>query len=75
MLAQNKYYVVPIVNVDGVAAISDHFIKTGEIHMIRKNKNPNTHACNGDITTMGVDLNRNYGVAWDKPGGNSPDQC
>ena len=29
MLAQNIYYVVPVVNVDGVAAISDHFIKTG----------------------------------------------
>jgi hypothetical protein len=24
---------------------------------------------------MGVDLNRNYGVSWDKPGGSSQDHC
>ena len=75
MLAQNIYYVVPIVNVDAVAAISDHFIQTGEILMLRKNMNPNTQACNGQIETRGVDLNRNYAVSWDKEGGNSPDPC
>lgn len=29
----------------------------------------------GDKELAGVDLNRNYGVAWDKPGGSSPDPC
>jgi hypothetical protein len=29
--------------------------------------------CKGD--DMGVDLNRNYAVFWDKPGGNSADPC
>jgi murein tripeptide amidase MpaA len=65
LLAQNKYYVVPVVNVDGVATISDIFIKTGKIELIRKNRNPHTKVCNGKLETYGVDLNRNYGVAWD----------
>ena len=42
MLAQNVYYVVPIVNVDGVATLSEIFLKTGKIKLIRKNMNPNT---------------------------------
>jgi carboxypeptidase T len=75
MLAQNTYYVVPVVNVDGVAYLSKHFLQTGEIKFIRKNMNPITEPCNGDVVSMGVDLNRNYGVSWDKPGGSSPDQC
>jgi len=64
-----------VVNVDGVTHISDHFIKTGEVLMIRKNMNPNTQVCDGKVETKGVDLNRNYAVSWDKPGGNSPDPC
>ena len=75
MLAQNVYYVVPVVNVDGVAAISENFLKTGEIVMIRKNMNPHTQPCDGRIELMGVDLNRNYGVSWNKEGGSSTDPC
>lgn len=75
MLAQNIYYVVPVVNVDGLAAISENFAKTGNITLIRKNMNPFTKPCEGKIELMGVDLNRNYGVAWDKEGGSSTDPC
>ena len=31
--------------------------------------------CNNDYESAGVDLNRNYGVYWDKPGGSSEDPC
>jgi len=31
--------------------------------------------CNNDPEATGVDLNRNYGVSWDKPGGSSTDPC
>ena len=41
MLVANKYYVVPIVNVDGVAYIERHFEETGEMSDMRKNRNPN----------------------------------
>ena len=37
LLVQNKYYVVPIVNVDGVVAIEKEYLRTGELKMIRKN--------------------------------------
>ena len=33
------------------------------------------NAQNCSAENSGVDLNRNYGVYWDKPGGNSPDPC
>ena len=76
MLAQNKYYIVPVVNVDGLAFIEDQYLKTGEISLKRKNMNLKyLDRCEGDLEATGVDLNRNYGVAWDKPGGSSPDPC
>ena len=74
LLAANKYYVVPVVNVDGLADIEKIFLETGEMTTRRKNMNPNNSAnCSSD--QRGVDLNRNYAVYWDKPGGNSPDPC
>ena len=33
LLLQNKYYVIPTVNVDGVAFMEDHYFKTGELLM------------------------------------------
>jgi len=75
MLSANKYYVVPIVNVDGVAYIEKHFLETGEMSEMRKNMNPNLTSNCTRQEDKGVDLNRNYAVYWDKPGGNSPDPC
>jgi carboxypeptidase T len=74
MLAQNKYYIIPIVNVDGVNDIEQSFLKTGKIVPRRKNMNPTRgENCKGE--TRGVDLNRNYSVNWEKPEGRSNDPC
>jgi hypothetical protein len=77
LLAQNTIYLVPVVNVDGLADIEETFLKTGEVGMRRKNMNfTGGENCDGGLTSQrGVDLNRNYAVYWDKPGGNSPDPC
>lgn len=40
LLAANKYYVVPVVNVDGLADIEEIFISTGKMTTRRKNMNP-----------------------------------
>jgi len=37
MLTQNKYYIIPTVNVDGLAHIEDQYRKTGEILHKRTN--------------------------------------
>ena len=37
MLEQNRYYFMPIFNVDGVAEIEDHWKKEGKIIPRRKN--------------------------------------
>jgi len=89
MLIQNVYYVVPIVNVDGVAVIEEDFKKTGKVLLKRKNMNPygsaecmaaagdvDGHNANGgDDADFGVDLNRNYGVTWAKEEGSSTNPC
>ena len=64
LLQQNKYYIIPTVNVDGLQYIEDHYKKTGIIEAKRTNMNINlvTKECN--TTTGGVDLNRNYGYNW-----------
>lgn len=74
MVAQNRYYVVPIVNVDGVALITDYWNKNNEILMKRKNMNPK-YLSMCDAANGGVDLNRNYGKFWGKPGGSSTHPC
>ena len=44
--------------------------------MKRKNMNLKyLEQCGNNYEETGVDLNRNYGVAWDKPGGSSEDPC
>lgn len=75
MLVQNKYFIIPVVNVDGVSLIESHWLKTGNYLEKRKNMNPKyKEICKGSAE-YGVDLNRNYGVFWSKPGGNSADPC
>ena len=68
-LAKNKYYIVPIVNVDGVQLIDDLYQKEHKFLSKRKNSNPkaiknekNLEECG--IENSGVDLNRNYGEFW-----------
>jgi hypothetical protein len=41
LLAQNKYYVVPVVNPDGVEFIGKNFAEQGRYLHRRKNMNPN----------------------------------
>ena len=64
MLIQNKYYVVPVVNVDGLAYIEQKFVTTGVFSEKRKNMNLEDADLCGE-EEVGVDLNRNYGVVWD----------
>jgi len=74
LLLQNKYYVVPVVNVDGLSWIEDEWNDKKVLKNKRKNMNPNFNHC-ANAADNGVDLNRNYEVDWHKPGGNSPDPC
>ena len=68
LLAQNKYYVIPVVNPDGVAFIETEFGKSRELVKKRKNMNPQAVKSIKDYQCLpedsGVDLNRNYGVDW-----------
>ena len=63
LLEQNKYYVVPTVNVDGLAEIEKAYLKDGTFLM--KRKNMDTETCqNCSLENSGVDLNRNYGFSF-----------
>jgi murein tripeptide amidase MpaA len=62
LLLQNKYYVIPSVNVDGVAFIEAEFLKTGQLPEKRKNMNIQSKEC--PAAEAGVDLNRNYDFLW-----------
>jgi len=75
LLTQNKYYVIPVVNVDGLAYIEEEWNKTKTLKNKRKNMNPHDNFNGCDATESGVDLNRNYAVDWNKPGGNSKIPC
>ena len=59
LLKQNKYYVIPSVNVDGVAYIEREYIATGHLPTKRKNMHIRSDKCGA--AKGGVDLNRNYG--------------
>ena len=76
MLSNTKFYVIPVVNVDGLGEIEKLWNETGKYHERRKNMNfdKNGPLCDNPDDN-GVDLNRNYPVYWDKPGGNSIDPC
>ncbi|OMJ70961.1 hypothetical protein SteCoe_30934 [Stentor coeruleus] len=63
---------IPLLNVDGLSAISDEFNKTNKILEIRKNIRPT--GCK--IEDQGIDLNRNYGYKWGYNNhGSSTDPC
>lgn len=66
-MKRNKYFVLPIVNVDGSYTIFEHYEQTGELLLKRKNNNfeyENAQGLNCDYATKGVDINRNYGYLW-----------
>lgn len=61
LLQQNKYYIIPTVNIDGLQYIEDQYLKTGIIEAKRTNMHVHiqkNRKCND--TEAGVDLNRNY---------------
>lgn len=37
LLEQNKYFVIPVLNIDGFHSIYDEYMKTGELVLKRKN--------------------------------------
>jgi hypothetical protein len=71
LLVQNVYYILPVVNPDGVALIEEQFNKHPEQKTMKKRKNMSPNAVysqqqkyNCSDEDSGVDLNRNYGVDW-----------
>ena len=67
LLSQTTFYFVPFFNVDGFKAISEYYASDKFLLMIRKNRNDGSkdgsEACT-DNENMGVDLNRNYDIAF-----------
>jgi murein tripeptide amidase MpaA len=59
LLLQNKYFVLPSINVDGVAYIEDNYKSKGVLLDKRTNMHIQNNKCGN--TKAGVDLNRNYG--------------
>jgi len=65
MLKNTKFYFIPIINADGFNLVEEHWNSEHEIINKRKNMNPsNGGTCKDEDS--GVDLNRNYGVDWQK---------
>ena len=62
MLRSTQIFVIPIVNVDGVAIIEEN--ETGDGTIILKRKNGRFMKNCRRIEDQGVDLNRNYDVSW-----------
>jgi len=58
LLFQNKYDVIPTVNVDGLNHIEETYLKYDMLVAKRTNMHIQTNKCNA--TLGGVDLNRNY---------------
>ena len=63
-LENNKFYFVPVLNVDGVALIEKGWEKDHKILPIRKNRDSQGGQNLGQAPTeaLGVDLNRNFGI-------------
>jgi hypothetical protein len=72
LLMLNKYYIIPAVNVDGLAFIEKTFIATGKLKHKRKNGRVTSDKC--PESQQGVDLNRNFGFMFGS-GDNSNDPC
>lgn len=70
LMAQNKYYVLPMINPDGLALIEEVFEDKHEILKKRKNQSPDAKRSNTYTQyeclpeDAGVDLNRNWGVSF-----------
>ena len=64
LLKKNKFYFIPILNVDGVAAIEEGWEKDHKILAQRKNMDTEKGHCSGGLNdeSVGVDLNRNFAV-------------
>lgn len=65
MLKANKYYFIPVLNVDGLAYIEENHAPGDKFKIVDKRKNMDGSAageCDG--TTLGVDLNRNYDASF-----------
>jgi hypothetical protein len=60
-------FFIPVVNIDGLRFLESEYRRTGNIPIIRKNKNT-SYSMGGcpkdDHFEVGVDLNRNYGYGW-----------
>jgi len=63
MLAANKFYFLPTLNVDGSAVVEENWIKNGKIINKRKNMNPALFMKCGEENS-GTDINRNFMVDW-----------
>lgn len=61
LLMNNKFYFIPILNVDGVALIEKGWNENHKIIPQRKNMDMN-NGCPGPAGEYGVDLNRNFAV-------------
>ena len=68
LLAQNKYYFVPTINVDGLALIEENFQNSSQYMKKRKNMSPNARKSKEGFECLpedsGVDLNRNYDISF-----------
>lgn len=62
LLTQNKYYFMPIFNVDGSAFIEKNWVDLKKIVPKRKNTNSAFRCAQSTEVDGGVDLNRNFGV-------------
>jgi carboxypeptidase T len=71
ILKRNKIFTIPIVNIDGSFTIYEHYKKTGELLLKRKNNNRSNEQYPCDVARQGVDINRNYGYLW----GNNLSPC
>jgi len=72
LLKKNKYYVIPVVNIDGYHTIYEEYMKTGELILKRKNNDRRfENGQNCPLDKQGVDINRNYGYLW----GNEEGPC
>lgn len=61
-MTQNKYYFMPIFNVDGSAFIEKNWVDLKKIVPKRKDTNPAFKCAQSTDVDGGVDLNRNFGV-------------
>ena len=65
LLAQNVYYIIPTVNVDGAALIESTYRENGKKIWKRGNMRVEVeYSGNCTEVNAGVDLNRNYGFKW-----------